>query len=597
MMKFPYGMSDFEKIILNGYFYVDRTDKIPLIEDIGEYPLFLRPRRFGKSLWLSTLENYYDVAKTEQFDQLFGHLAIGKNPTPRHNQYFVMNWDFSAVDSTGEAHDIRQRLHNHINGSIKRFIAHYDGFLKTHIEIEPTDAVYSLQSLLAALEQTPYKLYLLIDEYDNFANDVMMASLSKNRERYETLIQGEGALKAIFKAVKAGTKGQGIDRIFITGVSPVVMSDISSGFNIAENIYLEPEFNNLCGFQESEIAETLFQIANSCDLPTEKAVEALNFIRALYNGYGFSYDANELIYNPTLALYFMKAFLRTCRYPSKVLDSNLAMDRGKIRYISQLPNGRQLIMDALDDSHPVAISELSDRFGIEEILTATKDTPFMASLLYYFGVLTLTNQHTTMGKRILKIPNFVVRKLYIERIQEMLLPEFTSKDKAQQVVELFYQTGNLKPLCDFMEQTYFKVFDNRDYRWTNELTIKTAFLSLLFNDIFYLMDSETPLNRSYADLTMIVRPDMRQYQLLDFLLEFKYVSLKKAGFTASQIAQKSVEELKALAPVMECLAQSKTQLKSYRETLLSNSGNTLRLHTYSVVAIGYERVLWIEHDF
>jgi hypothetical protein len=597
MMKFPYGMSDFYDVVMENYFYVDRTDKIPFIEEIGKYPLFLRPRRFGKSLWLSTLENYYDVAKAEQFDQLFGHLAIGKNPTPRHNQYFVMNWDFSAVDSTGEAHDIRQRLHNHINGSIKRFIAHYDGFLKTHIEIEPTDAVYSLQSLLAALEQTPYKLYLLIDEYDNFANDVMMASLSKNRERYETLIQGEGALKAIFKAVKAGTKGQGIDRIFITGVSPVVMSDISSGFNIAENIYLEPEFNNLCGFQESEIAETLFQIANSCDLPTEKAVEALNFIRALYNGYGFSYDANELIYNPTLALYFMKAFLRTCRYPSKVLDSNLAMDRGKIRYISQLPNGRQLIMDALDDSHPVAISELSDRFGIEEILTATKDTPFMASLLYYFGVLTLTNQHTTMGKRILKIPNFVVRKLYIERIQEMLLPEFTSKDKAQQVVELFYQTGNLKPLCDFMEQTYFKVFDNRDYRWTNELTIKTAFLSLLFNDIFYLMDSETPLNRSYADLTMIVRPDMRQYQLLDFLLEFKYVSLKKAGFTASQIAQKSVEELKALAPVMECLAQSKTQLKSYRETLLSNSGNTLRLHTYSVVAIGYERVLWIEHDF
>jgi hypothetical protein len=597
MMKFPYGMSDFYDVVMENYFYVDRTDKIPFIEEIGKYPLFLRPRRFGKSLWLSTLENYYDVAKAEQFDQLFGHLAIGKNPTPRHNQYFVMNWDFSAVDSTGEAHDIRQRLHNHINGSIKRFIAHYDGFLKTHIEIEPTDAVYSLQSLLAALEQTPYKLYLLIDEYDNFANEVMMASLSKNRERYETLIQGEGALKAIFKAVKAGTKGQGIDRIFITGVSPVVMSDISSGFNIAENIYLEPEFNNLCGFQESEIAETLFQIANSCDLPTEKAVEALNFIRALYNGYGFSYDANELIYNPTLALYFMKAFLRTCRYPSKVLDSNLAMDRGKIRYISQLPNGRQLIMDALDDSHPVAISELSDRFGIEEILTATKDTPFMASLLYYFGVLTLTNQHTTMGKRILKIPNFVVRKLYIERIQEMLLPEFTSKDKAQQVVELFYQTGNLKPLCDFMEQTYFKVFDNRDYRWTNELTIKTAFLSLLFNDIFYLMDSETPLNRSYADLTMIVRPDMRQYQLLDFLLEFKYVSLKKAGFTASQIAQKSVEELKALAPVMECLAQSKTQLKSYRETLLSNSGNTLRLHTYSVVAIGYERVLWIEHDF
>lgn len=523
-MKFPYGVSDFEKMITNKYFYIDRTDKISLIEDMGEYLLFLRPRRFGKSLLLSMLENYYDVAKAKQFEQLFGHLAIGQNPTPKRNQYFVMNWDFSAIDSTGNAKDIRQRMHNHINGCIKKFRARYKGYLDDEIELYPTDALYSLQSVFAAIEGTPYKIYLLIDEYDNFANEVMMAGQSTSLERYETLIQGEGALKAIFKAVKSGTKGLGIDRIFITGVSPVVMSDISSGFNIAEDIYLQAEFNDLCGFHQAEIAESLQQIAKQCELPSEQALEALTIMRIFYDGYCFSYDTDDSVYNPTSVLYFMKTFQRTCQYPHKILDSNLAMDKGKITYISFLPNGEQVIIDALDDNHPLVISELSDHFGVKEMLYATKDTSFMASLLYYFGVLTFDGE-TQGGELILRIPNLVMRKLYVERIQELLLPEWTHKQQVKRIVQQFYQTGNIQPLCQFMEQTYFKVFNNRDYRWTNELTVKTAFLTLLFNDTFYIMDSETSLERRYADLTMIVRPDMRHHLLLDFLIEFKYVKL------------------------------------------------------------------------
>jgi len=595
-MKFPYGISDYYDVIMENYFYVDRTDKISLIEEIGKYLFFLRPRRFGKSLLVSMLDNYYDVAKANQFEQLFGHLAIGKNPTPKHNQYLVMSWDFSAVDSSGDANEIRQRLHDHINACIEQFIAHYDGYLEGDIKLYPTNGLYSLQSVFAAIERTPYKLYLLIDEYDNFANEVMMAGESASQERYTSLIQGEGALKALFKAVKSGTKKY-IDRIFITGVSPVVMSDINSGFNIAENIYLYAEFNDLCGFKESEIADSLKQITNICHLSPEKTDEALTLMRTFYNGYCFSYDTDQLVYNPTLALYFMKTFRRTCLYPHNILDSNLAMDRGKIHYVSLLPNGGQIIANALDDSQPVAISELSDRFGVNEMLTGTKDTSFMASLLYYFGVLTLTAQHTSIGEFILKIPNLVIRKLYVERIQEMLLPKSVDKDKAGQVAKQFYQTGNLQPLCQFMEETYFKVFDNRDYRWTNELTIKTAFLTLLFNDTFYIMDSETSLGRSYADLTMIIRPDMRQFQLLDFLIEFKYLSLKQIGLTGEKVKQKSINELKTLEPIKEKLVESKDQLKIYQKILQSRyPNNILRLHTYSVVSIGYERVVWVEHE-
>jgi len=479
---------------------------------------------------------------------------------------------------------------NFNNGCIEQFIAHYDGLLDYRIQQHPIDALRSLQSVFAALERTPYKLYLLIDEYDNFANEVMMAGQSAaSRERYEALIQGEGALKAIFKAVKTGTKIH-IDRIFMTGVSPVVMSDISSGFNIAKNIYLSPKFHDLCGFFEPEIQAALNHIAKECGFSEQQVFEALKLMRTFYNGYRFCYEKKALIYNSTLALYFLKHFQENCQYPRQILDDNLAMDRAKIVYISKLPEGEPLISQALNEQEPLAIAELASRFGVNEILTATKDTPFLASLLYYFGVLTLGG-NTLGGKLIFRIPNLVVRKLYLERIQEKLLPEFVAKNEATRVVEQFYKTGQIQPLCQFREQTYFRVFDNRDYRWTNELTIKTAFLALLFSDTFYIMDSEASLDRGYADLIMIVRPDMRQYQLLDFLFEFKYVSLKQVGLTKEQVKAMSLEELKACQPIAEKLAESKTQLEGYRKTLLATYGDTLRLRTYGVVSVGYERLV------
>ncbi len=593
-MKFPYGICDFYDIITENYFYVDRSNKISLIEETGKYLLFLRPRRFGKSLVLSMLENYYDVAKAKQFEMLFGSLAIGPNPTPKHNQYFVMNWDFSALDSTGSAEDIRQRLHDHINGSIEHFKAHYKDFLADDIELYPTNAIRSLQSVFAALEGTPYKLYLLIDEYDNFANEVMMAGKSDSRDRYKALIQGEGALKAVFKAVKTGTKGLGIDRIFITGVSPVVMSDISSGFNIAKNIYLNPKFNDLCGFWETEILATLQQIAKECGFEEQLVHEALAMMRSFYDGYCFFYTQKSKLYNPTLAIYFLEHLQENCQYPRQILDDNLAMDRGKIIYISQLPHGEQVIAAALNAEEPLTIAQLASRFGINEMLTATKDTPFMASLLYYFGVLTFGGD-TPSGELILKIPNLVMRKLYVEQLQDLFLPDWTAREEVRRITQQFYQTGHLQPLCQFIVKSYFKAFSNRDYLWTDELTVKTAFLTLLFNDTFYIMDSEPELNRQYADLTMIVRPDMRRYQLLDFLIEFKYVKLKKElGLTAEQVKQLSDDELAAKEIVKDKLAESESQLKHYRQTLQSRYGNQLRLRSYSVVAIGYERVIHCE---
>jgi len=538
-MNFPYGISDFEKIIREGYVYVDRTDRIPVIENAGSQLLFIRPRRFGKSLLLSMLENYYDLAKADEFEALFGHLKIGRNPTPKRNRYFVMKWDFSCVETTGSVGEIRQSLHNHIFSCIENFVSRYQDRLSHKIRIDEHDALRSFSSLLTAVQQTSYKLYLLIDEYDNFANEVLMGGSQRDRERYEELLYGEGSLKTVFKAIKSASSGRGLDRVFITGVSPIVLSDMTSGYNVAENIYLRPEFNDLCGFHEAEIADILNRIVADCGLSEESASESLEMMRTFYNGYNFSYDTQGRIYNPTLALYFLKNFRRDCRYPKEILDSNLAMDRGKIKYISQLPKGESLIVRTLDETDPVSIDRLADRFGMEDILREIQDESFMASLLYYFGVLTLAG-NTDMGKLILRIPNLVIRRLYVERIHEILLPDSDYRTECERMADIFYTSGNLQPLCDFIEQKYFKVFDNRDYRWSNELTLKTAFLTLLFNDAFYIMDSEAAINRRYTDLSMIIRPDMRQYKLLDHLIEFKYLSLTELNMTGEQAKQASV---------------------------------------------------------
>jgi len=589
-MKFPYGICDFYQIITENYYYADRTDRIPLIEEAGKHLLFLRPRRFGKSLLLSTLENYYDVAKADEFEKLFGHLAIGKNPTQRHSSYFVMKWDFSAVDPQGDSNDIKYSLHSHIMGCIEKFLAHYENYLPSVTPVTP-DCLRSFQSVLTAVSRTPHRLYLLIDEYDNFANEVMMSGQTQI-QRYKDLLYGEGAVKTVFKAVKAAGAGLGLDRVFITGVSPVVLSDITSGYNIAENIYLHSGFNDLCGFSEREISDVTGEIVRECDLPEEKAEEAVGMMRTFYNGYCFSPDTDHPVYNPTLALYFLKQFQSGCRYPQNMLDSNLAMDRGKIRYISDLPKGEEIVIRALNGEPALTVQFMADRFGVEDMLTAPKDSTFMSSLLYYFGVLTFSGQKTEFGESVLKIPNLAIRKLYAERIREMFLPGF--RDEILHTARNFYKTGDMQPLCDFIEQKYFRVFDNRDYRWANELTVKTVFLTMLFNDFFYIMDSETSLERGYADMTMIVRPDMRQYPLPDFLMEFKYVSLKDAELTGDQAKEMDIDELKTLASVQKKMAESEAKLKDYRRILLSEYGELLRLRTYSVVAIGFERVIWKE---
>ncbi|HRZ51960.1 MAG TPA: AAA family ATPase, partial [Candidatus Contendobacter sp.] len=444
--------------------------------------------------------------------------------------------------------------------------------------------------LLTAISTTPHKLYVLIDEYDNFANEVMISPLH-GTNRYQELVQGEGTIKTFFKVVKAGAEGRGIDRTFLTGVSPVVLSDITSGYNVAKDLTHLDEYYDLCGFTANELADALAGVLAMRSLPDEAASEILDLLHRFYNGYRFGEGDNPPIYNPTLALYFLDYFSRYGRYPRQMLDDNLAMDRNRIQYVARLPHGETLVNAALNDAEPLAVAQLINRFGVQDMLTAPRDPDFLATLLYYFGVLTLAGRDA-LGKLQLAIPNQVIRKLYVERLQEQTLPRYEDQEQRQRVVERFYATGDLGPLCDLLEQTWFQVFDNRDLRWSNELVIKTAFLAVLFNDAFYVMDSEPALGRGYGDLLLRVRPDMRQYALLDHLLEFKALSLKAVGLTSAELATKTREELRALPAVAEKLRDAEQQLAAYREVLAGVGGEPLKLRTHAVVGIGLERLVW-----
>ena len=590
-MKFPYGISDFQELITEEYFYADRTGHIPRIEDAGKQLLFLRPRRFGKSLLLSMLENYYDLAKADQFEQLFGHLAIGQNPTPKRNQYFVLKWDFSAVDPSGDAEQVRDSLHEHINDRIRQFSEYYQAHLPHPIELNVGSAISSFHRLVNAVSLTPYKLYLLIDEYDSFANEILMGGQMAGRPRYESLLRGEGAVKAVFKTVKAAATGWGLDRVFITGVAPLVLSDVSSGYNVAKSVYLDPRFRDLCGFTEQEISRAMAGVAQECGLPAKEAEQALTQMRLYYNGYCFTDVPSELVYNPTLALYYLDHFRQRCQPPTNLLDHNLAMDRGKLNYIAGLPSGAKIIVDALQNRENLSVSVLEYRFGVEDIVTVGKDTTFMASLLYYFGVLTLGGRDDLRKLR-LRVPNLVIRKLYFERLQMLLLPQAEDRKQAELAAETLYKNADFQPLSDFVEQRYFKVFSNRDYLQANELTVKTAFLTLLFNDQLYFMESETTVGRRYADLTLLVRPDARQYQVYDLLIEFKFVKLGEVGLSAQEVEAMSRESLAALPPVREKMAEARAQALDYQRELAGRYGDELRLRMFAVVTLGFERVVW-----
>ncbi|OQX14321.1 MAG: AAA family ATPase [Thiothrix lacustris] len=592
MIRFPYGISNFPVIRAEGYLYLDRTQHIPLLEEAGKQLVFLRPRRFGKSLLLSTLVNYYDVKTTNQFETLFGGLEVARNPTPERNRYLILRWDFSKVSAQGNIDDIKNSLFNHLNIAIEGFIQTYQDKLHFPVKIQDDDALASFQSLCNIVSGSGQQIYLLIDEYDNFANEVLVRD-PHNSRRYQDLLEGEGILKSLFKIVKGSVAEGGIGRVFITGVSPLVLADMTSGYNVATDISHDEDYSSLCGITPTELQELVTTLIRQCEQPDDQATEVMTTLREFYNGYRFCSNLNHpSVYNPILCFHFLRHYQRHCTAPRQMLDGNLMMDAARIRYLASQPSGTGVVERILDEESTITLDVLENRFGVEKLTDLQQDESYLLSLLYYFGVLTIVDTDI-LGKLTLGIPNLVTRALYVDELRQRILPAPKDRIAVANMAEKFYQSADLQPLADYLEQKYFAAFNNRDYAWSNELTIKTAFLTLLFNDIYYVVDSETALQRRYADLVLVIRPSMRQYATLkDIVLEFKYLSLSDLKLSGEQVREQSRESLAQLPAVQAALNEALQQLQHYRAVLAEKYQEPQRLHCLAVVALGFDRVVW-----
>jgi Predicted AAA-ATPase/PD-(D/E)XK nuclease superfamily len=497
MLKIPYGQSDFKKVILDGYFYQDRTEFIRILETAPTFLYYLRPRRFGKSLFVSMLHHYYGVEHQPQFKQLFGQLAIGKKPTPLANKYLILSFEFSGIQTNTAAHTFNDFLEN-IRESVGIFLNQYDDIFPPDIHAsiiekkQPNGILKTLFSHYIKISKTKKipKIYLLVDEYDHFANEL----ISFNFDYFAKSVTENGFVRKFYETIKTATRDGVVDRLFITGVSPVTLDSMTSGFNIGVNVSLIDKFHGMMGFEEAEVRSILRDIG----IKNTELTEVLDDLRAWYDGYLFNIEAKAHIYNTDMVLYFATQYQLGNKYPDNLLDPNIATDYGKIRKIFTI-QGRETenldVLNKLTEDGQVS-AELTIQFSLER--NFSKDD--LISLLFYMGFLTIKEQD--IAGFIFRFPNYVIERLYADYFVSML------KEQKGLPIDNRLLNAALRDIAKFgnPELLYnevikvVKALSTRDSQGFNENSLKSIFVSLLQQQQFYYVHSEYESDRQYVDV-------------------------------------------------------------------------------------------------
>ena len=524
----PYGISDFANLRKRDAYFVDRTSRIPGLETLP-YQLFLRPRRFGKSLLVSMLSYYYDVLSAPRFDELFSGTWIHAHPTPYKNQFLVMRFDFSKVDGA-TLEQYQQSFESTCMIALKAFIRKYrtvlDGEVLKMVAATKTFGV-AFDTLTSNADVLPNKIYILIDEYDSFSNRVLA---QKGEQTYRDLCHGEGFFKRFFTMLKA--QSDVVTNIFITGVSPMTLDDVTSGFNIAQNISQLPQFATLCGFTHADIREVFQYYDDDGQFPIDQE-EAFRLVTDWYDNYRFSPDHDAQVVNPALFLGFLGNSIAIGHLPRRMDDRNVRMDYYKLRHLVTTDgrlNGKFAALERLvaDGSF---LTELVDSFQAE---TLTRPANFL-SLFFYYGMLTIGSEGPE-GLRLV-IPNQAMRSCIAQFVLSGYQDVYKVNPRTQELANLLGEmakTGDWRPAIALAAEEVRALLSPRDLL-DGEKAVQTALATLCTTSRSLLVRTEHLANFGFAALTM--QPDLASFPFLRYgaLIEVKYI---KKGEKVSETAKK-----------------------------------------------------------
>lgn len=558
--RLPYGINDFEAVIEQNQYYVDKTMYLPLLENQPSNIIFIRPRRFGKSIFLSMLHAYYDCSKKEKFQTLFGDLWVGKHPTPLQGRYQVLHLDFSYVG--GSIDKLEENFDMYLRVKLDGFMRIYQEFYLTDFKEKFFKTDSATEKLALLQDETATKgipLYLIIDEYDNFTNTVLN---EQGENVYWAITYADGFYRDVFKKFKGM-----FERIFITGVSPVTLDDVTSGFNIGWHISTKPEFNQMLGFSLEEVRKMFAYYKEVGGIPATSDIEVMiDEMKPWYDNYCFSEDAlknQSKVFNCDMVIYYLRNYMDRGEAPKQMIDPNTMTDYNKMKKLLQLDKldgDRKGIIRTIAETGQI-VTSLENTFPASRLTNPQTFT----SLLFYYGMLTIKDTFGDM--LILGIPNNNVRKQYYGYLLEQYQEE-KFVDLTQMKILFTYMAleGKWRDALEAMAKAYENVSSVRD-GIESERNLQGFFMAYLNLNNYYYTAPELELNHGYCDFFLL--PNLTHYSTKhSYILELKVLPKKDyeakpedGKLSKAEVQwQEAEEQIKryAMAPRVEALRQGTT---------------------------------------
>ena len=550
--RVPYGVSNFKKIIKFNQYYVDKTMYIPMLEDQPDYLIFIRPRRFGKSLFLSMLETYYDCNLKNQFKELFGELWIGSHPTPLQGEFQVLTLDFSQVG--GDIEHLEENFNSYCGFCFDSFMRRYKEYYGEKVA-EQVYAETQSHNKLAIIQKNAaekgYPLYLIIDEYDNFTNTVLN---ELGEEVYHAMTHASGFYRDYFKKFKGS-----FDKIFMMGVSPVTLDDVTSGFNIGWNISTKPEFDKMLGFSTEDVREMFTKYREAEKIPADSDVEAMiEEIKPWYDNYCFAEEclkSDVRVFNCDMVLYYLRNYIDYGCAPKQMIDPNTKTDYNKMKKLLQL--------DILDGDRKGVINKIAEEGEIVTSLYQTFSAIEMTkpevfpSLLFYYGMLTI--KRLLGDQLVLGIPNNNVRKQYYTYLLEQYQAQkYIDINRVGTLLTNMAFDGKWEPVLSFISKAYENVSAVRD-GIEAERNLQGFFMAYLYLSSYYIIAPELELSHGFCDFFML--PDLTHYPTKhSYIIELKVLGKQDTEGKAETQWQEAIEQINryAAAPRVEVLRQGTT---------------------------------------